>query len=153
MTFANLPDPEFQHEFYDDVIAKRVLAWIADGIVITLLTVLAVLFTAFTALFFLGFLTLTISLLYRWATIAAWSATPGMRLFAIELRTTDGHRLPGWVAFWHSALFLFFKTMVLPLILSMVMMLTTRHGQSLHDAVTGVVAINRPGPARLASRR
>lgn len=153
MTFQNLPDPEYQSEFYTDLVGKRLLAWIVDSVIIAGLTAFAILFTAFTALLVLGVLTLTISLLYRWFSISAWSATPGMRLFAVELRTVNGDRLDSATAFWHTALFLFFKSMVLPQLFSIVLMFTTRYGQSLHDMLSGVVAINRAAGTRLAPER
>lgn len=153
MAYANLPDPEYQSEFYDDLVVKRILAWVVDAVIIAGLTMIAVVMTAFTALFILGFLSLTISLLYRWLTISAWSATPGMRLFSVELRTLSGERLDSATALWHTALFLFFKTMVLPQLFSVVMMMTSRYGQSLHDMATGVVAINKAARLELATGR
>ena len=152
-SFENLPDPRVQPEFYADVTFKRLLAWIADAILISLLTVVFVLFTAFTALLVIGFVTLTISLLYRWLTISAWSATPGMRLVSIQLRNHRGEKLDAGTAFVHSALFLVLKSFVIPQLISIAMMLFTERGQSLHDAFTGVVALNRYAPHGLSAKR
>lgn len=148
--FQNLPDPKRQPEFYSDVLIKRVFAWVFDAIVISALTIVAVLGTAFTAIFILGIVTLLISLLYRWMSIAAWSATPGMRLMSLELRDHRGEKLSSSTAFWHSALYLFFRGMVIPQIISFAMMLWSERGQSLHDAFTGVVALNRAAKGRFA---
>lgn len=146
--FYNLPDPRTQPEFYNDVLFKRVLAWVFDAVAITVLTFLAIIGTAFTAVFVLGLVVLVISLLYRWMTIATWSATPGMRLMSIELRNQDGEKLSGATAFWHTALYLFFRGMVIPQLISFAMMLWSDRGQSLHDALTGVVAVNRASNGR-----
>ena len=148
--FANLPNPQTQPEFYSDVLFKRVLAWFVDAIIITGLTIMALIGTALTAVFILGFVTLVISLLYRWLTIAAWSATPGMRLMSVELRDHKGLRLSSSTAFWHTALYLFFRGMVIPQLISFAMMIFSDRGQSLHDAFTGVVALNRASGARVA---
>jgi uncharacterized RDD family membrane protein YckC len=148
--FQNLPDPQRQPEFYADVLMKRVLAWVFDALLITGLTFLTVIGTAFTAIFVLGLVTLLISLLYRWMSISAWSATPGMRLMSLELRDHRGAKLSSGTAFWHSALYLFFRGMVIPQIISFAMMIWSERGQSLHDAFTGVVALNRASKGRLA---
>ncbi len=151
--FSNLPDPQRQPEFYADVTFKRFLAWIFDAVIISLLTVLFVLFTAFTALLVIGFVTFLISLLYRWMTISAWSATPGMRLVSIQLRNHNGEKLDSTTALVHSGLFLVLKSFVIPQLISIAMMLFTERGQSLHDAITGVVAINRSAERRLSAKR
>ncbi len=148
--YANLPHPDHSQEYYSGVIFKRLIAWVIDAMIITLLSFVLVIFTAFTAIFFLGFATLALSLIYRWATISAWSATPGMLIMSVELRNQIGGRLDGTNAFWHAALFLFFKGMIIPQLVSIAMMLFDARGQGLHDALCGVVAINRAPEGRLA---
>ena len=149
-SFPSLPDPVRQSQYYQGLVTGRFLAWVIDAIVISILTAIAVLFTAFTAVLFLGVLSLAVSLTYRWLTLSFASATPGMQVMGIELRDLDGHRLNGTTAFWHSALFLFLKGMFVPLLISVAMMAGSRYGQGLHDAVCGVVAINRPRGRGLA---
>ena len=152
-SFANLPDPRTQAEFYSDVTIKRFVAWVFDAILISILTFLVVLFTAFTAILIIGFVSLVISLAYRWLTISAWSATPGMRLVAVELRNHRGEKLDSNTAFLHSALFLTLKSFIIPQLISIAMMLFTERGQSLHDAFCGVVALNRAARPRLSAIR
>ena len=81
-----LPHPDTHGEFYADVPTKRFLAWLVDSVLILLLTLLAIPLTAFTGLFFFPFLWLTVSAVYRIASLSRSSATPGMRLMAIEIR-------------------------------------------------------------------
>ena len=50
-----LPSPEVYPEFYADIPAKRLFAFVVDAVLIGLITLLIVPFTAFTALFFLPF--------------------------------------------------------------------------------------------------
>ena len=138
-----LPDPDTQPEFYRDVLTKRLIAWFVDviviGLVVTLLTVMSI----FTALFFLPLVWMTVGFLYRWATIAGKSATPGMRLVSLELRRSDGSPFDGTTAFLHTAGY-FFSVVTFPLqLISIVMMLLSEKKQGLTDMILGTVAINR----------
>ncbi|MEL7116470.1 MAG: RDD family protein [Pseudomonadota bacterium] len=138
-----LPDPAFKPEFYRDTGTKRLVAWVIDTVLITLLTVAVVPFTAFTALFFLPFLFAVISFLYRWVTIARGSATWGMRFAAVEFRARDGYQLDTTTAFLHTLGYTISTAMVLPQILSIGLMLTTERRQGLTDIVLGTVAMNK----------
>lgn len=138
-----LPDPVTQAEFYDDVPTKRLLAWLVDTVLIVALTALVVLFTAFTALFFLPFAFLAVGFLYRWVTIANRSATPGMRLLAIELRAGDGGRLDPMLAGLHTLGYTM-SMAIFPLqLVSIALMLMTERKQGLTDHVLGTAAVNR----------
>ena len=100
-------------------------------------------FSLFTALFFLPLLYGIVSFLYRWSSLAARSATPGMRIMAIELRTLAGDRLDGATAFFHTAGY-FFSVVTFPLqLISIAMMLFTPRRQGLSDTILGTAAINR----------
>ena len=138
-----LPDPHYQAEFYADTPLKRLFAWIVDGIVIFTLTfalsllMLGVGFFIFFALFML------IGFAYRVVTLANGSATWGMRLVAIELRTADGHRFSLLPAFLHTLGYSISVAMPPLQLISIVLMLTTERRQGLTDLVLGTVAINR----------
>lgn len=138
-----LPDPERKPEFYADVATKRFMAWIVDTILITLLCLLIIPFTAFTALFFLPLLYLVVGFVYRTVSLASRSATPGMRLMAVELRAGDGSRLDLPMAALHTLGYTVSVSMVLPQIVSIVLMLTSPRGQGLSDMVLGTAALNR----------
>jgi len=140
-----LPDPYHQAEFYADVPAKRLLAWGLDMVVIVGLTALSVVFTAGIGLFFIGFLFMVIGFMYRVVTLANGSATLGMRIAAIELRTHRGERLGLGGAFLHTLGYSVSMTMVLPQLISVVLMMTNPRGQGLSDLVLGTAAINRRG--------
>jgi uncharacterized RDD family membrane protein YckC len=139
-----LPDPVYQQEFYADVPLKRALAWIVDSLVIALATLLIVPLTAFTALFFLPLLLLSVSFVYRTATLAGGSATWGMRLMAIEFRDHRGRRFDLATAALHTLGYTLTISMILPQLLSMALMAMGPRGQGLTDLVLGSVAINRP---------
>jgi hypothetical protein len=112
--YARLPDPEFQAEFYRDVPAKRLFAWVVD----------------------------TFAVAVR-ATLTSGSATWGMRLAAIEFRRIDGSRFDAITAFLHTLGYTLSISSVLPQLASMVLMATGPRAQGLSDLVLGTVAINR----------
>lgn len=140
-----LPDPDTQPEFYNDVPVKRLIAFVIDMVLILVLTILVVPFTAFTGLFFFPFLMMLVGFAYRVVTLAAGSATLGMRLTSIEFRSGDGQRLSLFQAFLHTLTFSIAFSMVVPQVISVVLMLSLPRGQGLPDMVLGCAAINRPG--------
>ena len=139
----HLPDPEFQPEFYADVAMKRLLAWLADTLLIALLCLLVLPFTAFTGIFFFPLLMLTVGFVYRVLTLTGASATWGMRLMAIEFRTATGQRFDFPAALLHTTGTTVSFGMPLLQILSVILMLTTARGQGLTDHLMGSVALNR----------
>ncbi|MEL7459845.1 MAG: RDD family protein [Pseudomonadota bacterium] len=142
-----LPEPQTHPEFYADTVSKRFFAWVIDVLLISVVTMVIVPFTAFTALFFLPLLYAAISFLYRWWSLAARSATPGMRLTSIELRTADGSRLDTVTAFLHTAGY-FVSIAIVPLqLVSIVLMLMSGRRQGLTDHVLSTAAINRTARA------
>jgi uncharacterized RDD family membrane protein YckC len=142
-SYTGLPDPEFQAEFYADVPMKRLIAWIADTILIALICVLILPFTAFTGIFFFPFLMLTVGFAYRVVTIANGSATWGMRLMAIELRDRTGRRFDLGQAFLHTLGYSVSIAVPVLQVISVVLMLTSSRAQGLTDHVMGSVVLNR----------
>ncbi|MFA7433115.1 MAG: RDD family protein [Gemmobacter sp.] len=139
-----LPDPGFQPEFYTGVPTKRLLAWVVDSLLIGALTLLALPLSGFLGVFVLPGLFLTVGLVYRSVTIAKHSATPGMRLMAIEFRDSRGRRFEPVMAFLHSTGFTFSCVAFPVQILSVGLMLTGARAQGLTDHLLGTAAINRP---------
>ncbi len=143
----HLADPITQPQFYRDVAAKRLTAWIIDTIVIALISLLIVPFTAFVALFFFFALMAVVSFVYRVITLATGSATWGMRLMAIELRDAQGAQLDLGKAFLHTLGYTV-SWAVAPLqLISIVLMATSNRGQGLTDMVMGTAALNRKARA------
>ena len=143
-----LPHPMHDAQFYRGVGARRLAAFVIDAIVSLLLgAVAAVLFGI--ATFGIGFLAFipaiaVAAFLYRWLSIARWSATPGMLAAGIELRRYDGARFTQADALLHTGLFTVMTLAVLPQMVSAAMMATSPIGRGLHDMVLGSTAINRP---------
>lgn len=138
-----LPHPERHAEFYADVPAKRLGAWIIDTILIGVIVAAFVLISALTFAFILPVLILTVSFVYRYVTLARWSATPGMALMAIEFLDIDGRPFRPGTAFAHTLGYVLSVSFVLPQIASVALMLTTERRQGLSDLVLGTVAVNR----------
>jgi uncharacterized RDD family membrane protein YckC len=143
MYASALPDPEYQPEFYQGVPTKRGIAWVIDTVLTLILTAMIVPFTALTALFFLPALFIMVNTAYRWISLASSSATPGMRVAAIELRRADGRAFDTGTAFLHTLGYVVSMALVLPQVLSVAMMILTPKGQGLTDTVLGSVAINK----------
>lgn len=139
----HLPDPYSQPEFYADVPLKRLLAFLADTALLLVVTVLVAVLTLGFAVLFLVPLWWLLNFAYRAITLANASATPGMRLVAIEFRTADGQRFDRQTAFLHTAGFMFSFTFFPVQVISMILMATSPRAQGLTDQIMGCVAINR----------
>lgn len=141
---TGLPDPTHQAGFYASVPAKRLLAWVADTLLILFLCLLALPFTAFVALFFFPAFYLVVGFVYRSLTLTGQSATWGMRLMAIEFRDHHGQRFGFGTALAHTLGYSMSMAFVLPQVISAVLMVASPRGQGLTDLVLGSAAINRP---------
>ncbi len=139
---SHLPDPARQAGFYDGVTLKRGLAWVIDTIVIGLLTLLISVFTI-VGLFMMPLIFLLVGFIYRWISLAGGSATPGMRLMAIEFRNVSGERLDAGTAFLHTLGFTILTSTMLLQLISIVLMFVNERGQGLTDMVLGTVALNK----------
>ena len=139
-----LPDPDTQPGFYDAVPTKRLIAFVVDLIIASVLAAHVLPFTAFLGLFFFPFLVAVVSFAYRIVTIAGGSVTWGMRLMGIEFRTKSGECFDLGMAFLHTALFTAWSIVSIAQIISVVLMLTTARKQGLSDLILGSAAINKP---------
>ncbi|MYM55793.1 RDD family protein [Thalassovita mangrovi] len=139
----HLPDPDTQHEFYDDVPLKRLIAFVIDTVLIVLIGLAILPFTAFAGVFFFPFLLTAVGFAYRVISLANRSATPGMWLTAIEFRTGDGRRFDLSTATLHTLGLTISFAIPLLQVISVVLMATSANGQGLSDRMLGTVALNR----------
>lgn len=137
------PDPDTQSQFYEGIPAKRLMAWIIDMIVITVICVLILPFTAFVGILFFSFLMLVVGFFYRVATLAGGSATWGMRLMSMELRRGDDQPFDFGAALLHTIGYSISLAFPLLQVISVVLMCTSARRQGLTDMVMGSVAMNR----------
>jgi uncharacterized RDD family membrane protein YckC len=151
-------DPAAYPDLYDGVLSKRVVAFVADAIIIVLLMVPAAL-----VVFIIGIVTLGIGWLLYGALFAIValgyvaltlggvnSATVGMRWAGIEMRTWNGGPSFPLLAVMHALIFWFSVGLLTPLIL-LVGLFTARR-QLLHDLLLGTVVLNSAALVRLESR-
>lgn len=140
---THLPDPITQPGFYENVPAKRFLAWVFDAVFVLGLCLVILPFTGFLGLFFLPSLWLVVGFAYRTITIANSSATWGMRIASIELRNSDGARLGLPEAALHTLGYTISIGVFLLQAVSIVLMCASLRGQSLSDHILGTVMLNR----------
>ncbi len=140
-----LPDPVRHAAFYEGVAAKRAFAWGIDTVITGIAAVMVLPFTAFLAILIFPLLFGVVNLAYRAATLASFSATPGMWLLGIEFRRADGSRFDATTAVLHTLGTLFTWTTVLPQIASAALMAMGPRGQGLTDLLLGCVVIRRAG--------
>lgn len=151
-------DPDLNPELFEGVLARRIVAFFIDFLVIAAPIVLAAMF-----IFAFGILTLTLGwALYGilpgasvvWAIVyfgvsigGPRSASIGMRVMDLELRTWYGS--PGYFVLGavHAVAFWFTVTFFSPFVL-LVAFFNRRH-RLLHDILLGTVIINNPPRAAM----
>ena len=141
---GGLPDPDRDAQFYTGVPAKRLMAFIIDVVLVWGIAILVSILTLGIGFLIMGFLIAVIDLIYRTLTIGSSSATVGMRLMGIELRTFNGDRFNTGHALIHTLLFYVMLAFVLVQLISVIMMGGSRYGRGLHDFIVGSTMINRP---------
>lgn len=137
-----LPDPDTQAEFYADVPVKRLIAWVIDGVIIFAMSLLIALLTVGVGFFFFPVLLIGIGFIYRTVTLANRSATLGMRMASIELRTARGEKFDLATAALHTLGYQVSMAFILAQAASIVLMLTTPRRQGLTDHALGTAAVN-----------
>ena len=157
-------DPYLQPELFRGVIARRVVAFIIDLIVLSIPVILAVLFIGIFGLVTLGLgwhlfwlvspASVIWALVYYGGTLGGpHSATIGMRVMGLELRTWYG--APGYFVLgaMHAILFWISISVLSPFVLFVGLFNARR--RLLHDFVLGTVIINSSlhSSAKPAARR
>jgi uncharacterized RDD family membrane protein YckC len=150
-----MPDPAALPEAYEGVLWRRTFAYFVDLCVIAVIAVFC--WIVFAVLWVLSFGLLgpvlwlcfgLIPLAYHTLLLSGpRSATIGMRVFGVELRSVTGER-PGFLqALIQTALFYITVGATCSLILLLV--LFNRHKRTLHDMLAGTVIVRRfPGSWR-----
>jgi uncharacterized RDD family membrane protein YckC len=137
---ANLPVAAFA-----GVRTRRIVAFVLDFILVSIF-VAAIWFALTILTFGLALLILPpifpfVAFFYNGLTVSGPNiATPGMRAMDLELRLTDGGRVPFLIAAAHAALF-YLSTLFPPIFL---VSLVTEGKRCLHDILAGVIMTRRP---------
>jgi uncharacterized RDD family membrane protein YckC len=146
-------DPAINPELFEGVLPRRVLAFIIDAVIIALPMLLATIFIVILGLvtFGLGWL-----LFWLWSPAAAiWaicyygftfgspaSATIGMRVMDLEMRTWYGAPAYFVLGAAHAVVFWISVSFLTPLILLVALFNNRR--RLLHDMEVGTIVINNP---------
>ena len=147
----NAFDPLTQPELFRGVLTRRTFAFLIDLVVLSIPVILACMFIALFGVVTLGLgwalfwlvspASVIWALIYYGATLGGpHSATLGMRVMDLELRTWYG--TPGYFVLgaMHAVLFWISISFLTPLVL-LIGLFNSRH-RLLHDIVLGVVVIN-----------
>jgi uncharacterized RDD family membrane protein YckC len=143
-----LPDPERNPHFYAGVPSRRLAAWVIDFLIVAAISIIAIpvlgILTLGLGFFAAPAIFAVLSFVYRTATLTGRSATWGMRIMGIELRRGDGERFDFGLALAHVGFYTLSVFLTLPLIVTVVTVLSTRYQQTLHDILLRTTAINTP---------
>lgn len=154
--FRHAFDPEVQPELFRGVLTRRFFAFLIDLVVIFVPIALGVIFIAFFGLVTLGLgwllfwlvspLSVVWAILYYGLSLGGpHSATVGMRVMELQLRTFSGE--PGYFLLGaaHAVLYWISVSALTPLVV--LVGLVNRRRQLLHDLVLGTVIINTSAQA------
>lgn len=140
-------DPAVHPERYEGVRTRRIFAFLFDFTIVGILMLAAYLFILIAGVFTLGLLWLllpavwpALAIIYSVLTLGGPnSATPGMRVMGIEVRTLRGDRPDYGLALVHVLGFWFSVGFLTPFVL--LVALFNERKQLLHDLVLGTVAV------------
>ena len=149
-------DPATQPELFEGVLARRVVAFIVDFVIISIPVVLAAMF-----IFAFGIVTLGLGFALYWLLPSAtviWaivyfgitlggpaSATLGMRVMDLEMRTWYGAPAYFVLGAVHAVAFWFTVSFFTPFVLLVAFF--NERGRLLHDIMLGTVIINNTARA------
>lgn len=154
-------DPWLEPELFRNVLIKRLFAFLIDLVVLAVPIVLMVIFIALFGVVTLGLgwflfwlvwpLSVIWALLYYGMTLGGPnSATVGMRMMDLEIRTWTGERSYFLLGVAHAVLY-WLSMSLTPLVL--VVGLLNARRRLLHDIVLGTVVINSPARAGVPQPR
>lgn len=143
-----LPDRRLDDiRLYDGVRTRRIMAFLIDFAVVTLITL-----PVYVLVLFLGVITLglgwmlfgvtwpLVAIVYIWNTLGGRrQATVGMNTMGIRLERLDGRRVDGLFAVVHSVLFWAGNAVLTPFIL--LISLFADRKRTLHDLLLGTVVV------------
>ncbi len=142
------PYGEFTDDDFENVIFRRAVAYLVDIVILVIMGAIAIGVGSVIGVLSFGLLWPLIAALisilpfaYHTLTIGSpASATVGMRIFGIEVRTWDGRR-PGYI---QAALqtVVFYGSIALTSMLILLVALFNKRNRTLHDFIAGTVVIN-----------
>jgi len=147
---GSLPDPLSFPVLYDGILWRRPLAYLIDAAIIGALfgAWLWLVLISFGLLWILTSIAfLLIPILYHALLVGGrHSATLGMRLCGLEVRSWEGERPDFWQGLLMAVLF--YVTVVCTSLLILLVVLINDRRRTVHDYLSGVVVIRRIRPRR-----
>lgn len=145
----DLPNPAASPELFESILTRRVLAFVIDCVVMSILIVALSIVAGVLGIFTLGLAWLSIPVMVPVVFIAYYAvtlgspsrATLGMRAMDIVLTPTRDATLDGWMAMLHVVAFWATCSLLTPFILAVG--LITNRRQLLHDILLGVLMVRR----------
>jgi len=136
-------------EFYFDIVWKRLLAHLVDALILLALAAPLLLVLVFGAVISFGLLAVPFAIAFLAARLIYYagytggpsSATPGMKMLGIEVRTNDGGRPDHARAFLRVVLYYASIGLLTPLVLLAVLFNEQR--RTLHDLLSNTLVVNR----------
>jgi len=143
------PSPSATPGLYAGVVARRSLGYLVDVVVIAVLGLCLGFALSVAGILTFGLLTpIAVVVLALWPLayhcffLATRGATPGMRLFGVELRDWSGKPVEPLQAV--LAVLLFYATVSLTAWLILLVVLFNDRGRTLHDILANTVMVRRP---------
>lgn len=150
------PDPLDEPGLYDGLVPRRSVAYFLDVILITALSLLAWLIFGLAGILTFGLMTplgvialAVLPVAYHSYFIGRYGATPGMRLFDLEVRSWTGQRPNYSQAFLVTVLF--YTTVMLTAWLILAVALFNDRRRTLHDILAGTLIVRRTRMATATS--
>jgi uncharacterized RDD family membrane protein YckC len=154
-------DPAVNPELFEGVLARRCIAFVIDLIIIAIPVVLVAIFMVAATIATLGLAALFFALLSPlfWPLIVIWailyygftfgspaSATVGMRVMDLEMRTWYGAPAYFVLGAVHAVLYWVTVSLLTPFVLLVAFF--NHRGRLLHDMLAGTIVINNPARAQ-----
>lgn len=155
-------DPATQPELFEGVLARRVVAFLIDAVIVLLPILILAFFMLIFTVVTLGFGAIVFGLLGPIAAIWAvlyvgvtlgspHSATYGMRVMGLQMRTWYGAPMYFLLGAVHALFFWVLTSALTPLVLLVTLFNARR--RTLHDFLTGAVMINDEARAAALRRK
>jgi uncharacterized RDD family membrane protein YckC len=154
-------DPAVNPELFEGVLARRCIAFVIDLVIIAIPVVLVAIFMVAATIATLGLAALFFALLSPlfWPLIVIWailyygftfgspaSATVGMRVMDLEMRTWYGAPAYFVLGAVHAVLYWVTVSLLTPFVLLVAFF--NHRGRLLHDMLAGTIVINNPARAQ-----
>lgn len=138
-----LPDPAVEPAYYNDLLPKRLLAWVVDLLVTLAAMAVVLVLTLFLAAVVFPLVWAAIAIAYRYVMLTRYGQTLGMMLASLELVRLDGTRTDPMTNLLHAAIYSGCMATVVGQVASVALMLTTPYKQGLNDVILRTTMVHR----------